>query len=116
MGPNFRPRGEIISRVDRDNTVSERERDVARGLVATMTLIPIYAITKSDLERAGVGAVATEPHHTGFPAELFDRAQVQDVATRIHGGWNGIEVACNPKKEWDRRRTYERRLRVLQQI
>lgn len=63
MGPNFRPRGEIISRVDRDNTVSEREQDVPRGLVATMTLIPIYAITKSDLERAGVGAVATEPHH-----------------------------------------------------
>ncbi|KAG9062016.1 hypothetical protein KI688_006736 [Linnemannia hyalina] len=116
MGHNFRFRGETISYVDGTNTVSERQEDVNRGLVAIMTLIPIYAITKSDLVMAGVDAVATEPHHTVIPTELYFRAEVQDVAKRIHGGWNGIDAARNPRRELDRRRSYDRRLQALQAL
>lgn len=58
------------------------------------------------LERAGVGAVATEPRHMVIPTELFDRAHVQDVAKRIHGGWNGIDAACSHEKAMETRRTY----------
>ncbi|KAF9125694.1 hypothetical protein BGX30_000338, partial [Mortierella sp. GBA39] len=92
-----RPHGEIINCVDGYNTVSRREEDVTRGFVAITTLIPIYAINKSDPERAGVGAVATEPHHTTTSTELFDRAQFQVVAKCIHGVWDSIDAACTTK-------------------
>ncbi|KAF9124817.1 hypothetical protein BGX30_000787 [Mortierella sp. GBA39] len=116
MGHNFRFRGETISCVYTHKTVSEREQNVTRGLVAINALIYIYAITKSDLVRAGVDAVATEPNLTVIPTELFRRAQVQDVAKLIHGGWNGIEAACNCMKEWERRRYYDSRLKAIQPI
>ncbi|KAF9536877.1 hypothetical protein EC957_009503 [Mortierella hygrophila] len=116
MGHNFRFRGEVVSYVNGTITVSERQDDVNRGLVAIMTLIPIYAITKSDLVTAGVNPVATEPYlHAVIPIELFSRMEVQDVATRIHGGWNGIDAARNPKREWDRRQSYCERLLAIQQ-
>ncbi|KAG9067720.1 hypothetical protein KI688_011307 [Linnemannia hyalina] len=98
MRHNYRPNGEIVSCVDGYNTVSGRKHDVTRGLVTITTLIPIHAIINSDPEKAGVGAVTTEPHHTTIPTELFDRAQVQDVAKRVHGVWYSIDAACTPKK------------------